>query len=706
MSNQTPDNSEPTLPLLRQERENVVDFGGLCPLYYAPMHYPTEVELYEPSFDPHSAALHENSRQPAATVKVQVPLPCGHFNIWRPLHDRRAPVAARLARFFVGSAALQPDGRVVAPNNSTWDSRISYSSADDEYYENGHVLPVINGWRHGTLAARSLFRKVEHDWMMTYLAPEQGNSHQQPLAVWRFNYAESRRAVERFHAVLGFSLFAESAAVEWCVRPLSSHRFRRIPIHVLTPEEARYFSEIGSGDSGESHADDSLEQRARIIEQYCGQILAYRASSNEYNDYVVHSVPALAADLTQYVEGEYGFELAVSFVPASEGPDGWQKAQVARQSLHHPISGRMREGEDALSRCGLDFRIKLRDDIVVPPVSVELTHALTATAPEQRLCMDGPGCNFTICVRDPENTVGSLQPPIGAHEHVLRAGSEYFAALLESDMAESSSKQVELEGMPYGPVRSAIYFLYADSVPREESMDLNDWIVLLDVASRLSIPRLHQLSQARILAEVVPDTLATLQDPSDEDSYKVPAEYPDLETIELLQGVAADTGAHDLAQALDRLVAYYPIEVCENRIRSSPVGEFVPPPPHHMGTHDHDPGIRFAVGRAQGPFGRGPFGHHDFEIEGGDPHGPVQMPIMAGPAIHPEIAPGFAHAGGNHRGVHDGGFLGRLLGNWRLTNIPNNGHADPPAPQPGPVPDVPHATHAHMPPPESDSESD
>ncbi|KAJ2797336.1 hypothetical protein H4S07_005974, partial [Coemansia furcata] len=42
-------NESHELPLLDNPRASVTDFGGLTPRYHAPMYYPTEVSLYEPS---------------------------------------------------------------------------------------------------------------------------------------------------------------------------------------------------------------------------------------------------------------------------------------------------------------------------------------------------------------------------------------------------------------------------------------------------------------------------------------------------------------------------------------------------------------------------------------------------------------------------------------------------------------------------------
>ncbi|KAI9473185.1 protein modification by small protein conjugation or removal [Coemansia sp. RSA 989] len=684
-----PESTVPSAPLLRQERTSVIDFGELTPQYHAPMHYPTEVDLYEPLLDVRNVPQHRHAGQKSTRVETDVPLACGYFNIWRPLYDRRVPVAQRLARFFTGSAALQKDGRVVTPE-ATWDNRISYSSADDDYYENGHALPVIKGWNHGMLTTKGIFRKVEHDWMMTYLAPTNDRDDTQPLAVWRFNYSASRRVIEQFHAVLSFTIFDESAAIEWCIRPLSHRSFRKIPIRILSLEEAACFPEIAANERKPADNDHVLEKRARIIERYRGQILVYRSSGDNFNDYVVHTVPALATDLSEYVVNDFGFELAVSCVRASSGSTAWQKVQIARQSLHHPVSGRIREGEDAMSRCGLDFRIKLCDEIVVAAAPPLLTSALTANNSGACLRMDDASGDFTIYIQDPENTVGSLQPPIRAHEQVLRAGSDYFAALLGSDMSESASKQVVLNDMPYGPVRTAIYYLYVDKVANEDSMDVNDWIVLMSVASRLSILRLHQLCQARILDDIVQETYCLSSDAPTSKASSIcqdPAVFPDMETVESLRSVAIDTGAYDLIRALNRLVTYYTIDICENRIRNESAdqrsgtllhnNDFVPP--HVRDVHD----FLSAVG---GPhFNHLPGAHFG--------HGPVH---------HPEFFPNAP----DHE--EDGGIIAHLHGNWRLTNVHQN-HADPPAPQPGPVPHVHHQpTNMHLPHPESgdDSESE
>ncbi|KAJ1885282.1 hypothetical protein LPJ81_006938, partial [Coemansia sp. IMI 209127] len=348
---------------------SVVDFGILKPHYNEPMHYPNEVNLYEPnvpdSRGSEPATGGKWAENPGVIKReVEVHLPCGQFNIWRPLYDRKTPISSRLNRFLPhgqGAATQEPD-------EEDWDSRISYSSADDEYYMNGIPLPFIKNWNHGMLSKINVFRKVEHDWLMTYIAPiETRRPGMASALLWRFNYAESRRVIKKFHAVLGMSVFAESASAQWYIRPLTQLKFSRIPNRLLTAEEAAAFAEIPETDEERPRDTSAFEARERILEKYRGQILMYRANSDQYNSYIAHTVPSLAADLTRYVEGEYGFELGVSFVPASEGEDKWQRVQIARQSLRHPVGGRT-NSPGAMSRCGLDFRIKLGSSTTMDPV--------------------------------------------------------------------------------------------------------------------------------------------------------------------------------------------------------------------------------------------------------------------------------------------------------------------------------------------------
>ncbi|KAJ2584799.1 hypothetical protein GGH95_000119 [Coemansia sp. RSA 1836] len=720
------------LPLLDRPRESVTDFGGLTPRYHAPMYHPNEVSLYEPS-----VAIADGSggpavqQQRAAKAEVSVPLPCGYFNFWRPLHDCTTPISNRLKRYFPESALSN------AAAASQWDSRISYSSADDEYYENGLLLPFIKGWNRGVLNMRSIFRKVEPDWGMVYLAPNNQGPNTQSLAVWRFNYVESRRVIKTFHAVLGFSVFSQSASIQWYIRPLSQLHFKRIPVYILTADEAQCFPEISGRKASPSDDGTGLQRRATIIERHRGEILVYAAQPDEHNAYIAHSVPALAADLSEYVKGEYGFEIAAAFFPATEGENRWQKAQIARQVLNRPVGGRISEGEDALARCGLDFRIKLQDDISVGAAPTELRDALASVRVSAGLppMIDDNACDFTIRVNDPDNTVGSLQPPIRAHERVLAAGSEYFAALLASAMTESTAKQVDLDNMPYGAVRLAVNYLYVGRVPCENDMDMDDWVTLLNVSSRLSILRLHQLCQARIFQEALTATTqsaAAAAEAFGDDAagpafkYQDTVSYPDMATICYLEDVANDTGARELTSALNRLVTYYPIQVCEERVRSGPTETFAPRtstssirirriapdleledlhPALFGHPHGHPVQPFELVEHMQLEHQFADQDHDDREAEFADlPNDELMPPLLGlgGPALMPGLV---IHAGPldaaprRHRPEADNqapaqepepaqrvGLFGRLMGNWRVANA---GQA-PPDPQPGPVPDAPH----------------
>ncbi|KAJ2855935.1 hypothetical protein GGI22_003967, partial [Coemansia erecta] len=698
--------------------KSVVDFGILMPRYNEPMHYPNEVNLYEPnvpnSQSPQPATGREWAEN-ASVVKreVEIHLPCGQFNIWRPLYDKRTPISSRLNRFLPHGQSAATQG----PDEEDWDSRISYSSADDEYYMNGIPLPFIKNWNHGMLSKLNVFRKVEHDWLMTYIAPiETRRPGMASALLWRFNYTESRRVIKRLHAVLGMSVFSESASAQWYIRPLTQLKFLRIPNRLLNAEEAAAFAEIPETDE-ESPRDPSVfEARERILDKYRGQILMYRANSDQYNSYIAHTVPSLAADLTQYVEGEYGFELGVSFVPASDGEDKWQRVQIARQSLRHPVSGRT-NSPDAMSRCGLDFRIKLGSATTMDPVSKELLNALAeekANAGQENTepKMDDGTCNFTVCVKDPENLVGSLQPPIRAHESVLAAGSEYFAALLGSSMTESASKRVVLDDLPYGAVRLAVNFLYTNAIPSETALGFDEWVVLLGVASRLSIPRLLQLCQARIYQHALEHIDQCKSEGSEDEGdqhYSTKSRFPDVEFIDDLLRVADDTGAHELGTALRQLVAYYPVQVCERRIRNSFfMVDFMEMPNPTFGHRlPQDRGH----GRNLWPPARMNAGNNF--------HGIGVPGLMAGPVVHPELIAGVFDAVDGHdldsddgfdnddfdndddshdeptvdayddighgENMNRGEFLAHFMGNWRVVDNHAPDHR-PPSPQPGPVP--------------------
>ncbi|KAJ2367115.1 hypothetical protein IW150_005753, partial [Coemansia sp. RSA 2607] len=433
-------------------RASTVDFGRLRPQYHAPMLFPNEVELYEPTvrLGDGRAAAAATAGVGARTVQahVDVALPCGYFNVWRPLHPRHTAVSERLQRYMVQTtaAAAEDDD---ADGQGAWSSRVSYSAADDEYYQNGVALPFVKGWQRGALHAHNVFRKVEHDWGMAYLAPTPDAARQpagideRAVAVWRFSYAESHGVVDAVHVRAGFAVFDETAAVRWHVRRLDRVPFERVAVHELTPDELQGFPEAAG--SGVQPTAEGLARRARVLAQHAGALLTYRVRGDEHNAYAVVSLPGYAADLSRHVAGAYGFELAAELQPAERGADRWQKAQVARQSLRQPVAGRLREGEAAMARCGLDVRVRLRADVPVDAAAV------TAAAAGVR--MDDAQTDFVVHVRDPANTVGALQPPIGAHARVLAAGSEYFAALLASRMSEAAARSVALEDMPYGAAR-------------------------------------------------------------------------------------------------------------------------------------------------------------------------------------------------------------------------------------------------------------
>ncbi|KAJ2786724.1 protein modification by small protein conjugation or removal [Coemansia interrupta] len=671
-------------------RTTTVDFGELRPQYHAPMMFPNEVELYEPTLrlaaDGGGAAAADGVR--TVQTQVDVALPCGYFNIWRPLHPRQAAISGRMQRFMVGAEAAAAAAGDSAGGPAAWTSRVSYSSADDEYFQNGVALAFVKGWQRGALHAHNVFRKVEHDWGTTYLAPMEtvGRGGQargigdSAVVLWRFNYAESHGVVDALHVRAGFAVFSEQAAVRWHIRRLDRLAFERVAVHELTADELASFPE--AADSGVEATSEGAAQRARIVERHRGCMLAYRVHGDEHNAYALLSLPGFAADLSRHVAGAYGFELAAELQPAREGADRWQKAQVARQSLLQPVNGRMREGEAAMERCGLDVRVRLR-----PDVAVDGAPAAAAAG----VCMDDASSDFVVHVADPSNTVGSLQPPVRAHARVLAAGSDYFAALLASAMSETAARSVALEDMPYGAARVALSFLYTGAVADADARSLDGWLVLLAVAARLAIPRLHQLCQARILrhavAAVAADADADADAAAPDASVERRLRPAAAALFERLHAAAAENGADALADALDRIVDNYAVACQEHAMRCGETAPYAPPPAgprhHHADldpAHDHlflVPGMLVRHGVHAG--------HEDDEEDGDDD----------------EDGDGGEH---RHR-ANAQGFFARMFGHgWHVTNVGAERHEpehEPPQPQPGPVP---HAeTHAET---QSDAGSD
>ncbi|KAJ1647080.1 protein modification by small protein conjugation or removal [Coemansia asiatica] len=686
----------------KQTRSTVVDFGDLVPQYHVPMMFPNEVELYEPSLKlPDNETARNVRERGSLTVQalVDVALPCGYFNIWRPLHHCQAPFSDRLLRYIPKNDKAKQDTSLIS-QGMPWHSRVSYSSADDEYFQNGVALPYIKGWQNGTVHAKRVFRKVEHDWGMTYLAPAPlpGNNADNPsVLAWRFSYTESFSVIDTLKVFLGFASFSEQAAVNWYIRPLSCLKFKPVPVYLLTSEEAQFFPEIPHI-TADCKDPEVLCRREQIIESKHGSLLAYRAPADQHNEYTVLSLPGFLADLSQYVEGEHGFELAVEMTPARDGANRWQKTQIARQNLTLPVSGRMREGEDALSRCGLDVQVRLRPNVAVDKAPIEL---LTMLA-DNDCAMDSVTADFTIYIDDPSNTIGCLQPPIRAHANVLGSGSEYFAAMLASSMTETMTRQVELSDMPYGAVRIAINFLYTGTVADANARQLEDWIRLLGVSTRLSITRLHQVCQAHILQIAISRLYAEKRELETDNTiagYQQLAEFPCADLFDSLQIVATENGAYELLGALERIVKNYPVARQEHAMRCGPTELFLPQEPRAI-----DPELdadQHAV--IHGNF-RGPGA-----IPGLLPQlPPIMQRHFARPGdrddnLQPESEDEEEDNSDNGSGQsedendhseeearrheqqpRDGlGFFAQFFGHgWRITNVDD----DPPAPQPGPVP--------------------
>ncbi|XP_048580324.1 peptide-N(4)-(N-acetyl-beta-glucosaminyl)asparagine amidase isoform X2 [Nematostella vectensis] len=98
--------------------------------------------------------------------------------------------------------------------------RIRYSIAIDNYYRltddnlPSHSSPALEDWKSGTNGVESIFRKVEHDWKMAYLARNEGC--QTGSVSWKVDVSESGLVIDTVDLVIS-SITFENGKVDWSI---------------------------------------------------------------------------------------------------------------------------------------------------------------------------------------------------------------------------------------------------------------------------------------------------------------------------------------------------------------------------------------------------------------------------------------------------------------------------------------------------------
>jgi len=90
----------------------------------------------------------------------------------------------------------------------------------------------------------------------------------------------------------------------------------------------------------------------------------------------------------------------------------------------------------------------------------------------------------------------SVEKLFYVHSTVLGSRSDYFQALFNSNMLESQNKCLKLVDISYFILEKLLLFIYTNDLENVDKFE--DWIDLLYVASRFSMPQLIQICELSI----------------------------------------------------------------------------------------------------------------------------------------------------------------------------------------------------------------
>ncbi|GFW07441.1 peptide-N(4)-(N-acetyl-beta-glucosaminyl) asparagine amidase [Trichonephila clavipes] len=93
---------------------------------------------------------------------------------------------------------------------------IKYSCSSDKYFRSGDHSIEGEGWNSCTFSHRNVFRKVEKDWKMTYLARTEGSS--EGTVSWKFDFGNCDLIIKNLKLNLHSEVF-ESGKVRWLIFP-------------------------------------------------------------------------------------------------------------------------------------------------------------------------------------------------------------------------------------------------------------------------------------------------------------------------------------------------------------------------------------------------------------------------------------------------------------------------------------------------------
>lgn len=93
---------------------------------------------------------------------------------------------------------------------------VKYSCSSDKYFRDGDHSIEGEGWASCTFSHRNIFRKVEKDWDMTYLARTEGSP--EGIITWKFDFENCDLVISNLKLNLHSEVF-DSGKVRWLIFP-------------------------------------------------------------------------------------------------------------------------------------------------------------------------------------------------------------------------------------------------------------------------------------------------------------------------------------------------------------------------------------------------------------------------------------------------------------------------------------------------------
>ncbi|RIA80863.1 hypothetical protein C1645_813229 [Glomus cerebriforme] len=359
--------------------------------------------------------------------------------------------------------------------------RICYNTRNNAYYENGIFnKKYLKCWKKGCLEYDNIAYKVEHDLVvpMVYLArePDTDRSTEPGYIIWQFDYRSGNFLISSLKLRLKHCIYDDSACIRWSISPLPT---RSNPTPAFRPINSDLLLTCTDDNQHEYQSDNTLK------------------------------------DVSSLIKGEYGFKLKVELT-GEDIDEAWQKTQLFRQK-------RIGGNDDLVDNdetFGFDVKVELIPDIVCDPLP-KITHE----EGEKFLFNNKETSDFIISLKidSKENQKYYV------HKEILSSRSDYFKALLESKMIESSNGSLTLKDISSKTLENILKFLYTGEITSElESID--DWIDLIYGASRFLIPTLIQRCE-KALKELVNE-----------------------ENVEDIEAIARECGAEQLIRYFDMLL--------------------------------------------------------------------------------------------------------------------------------------------------------